>query len=71
MTDLRDKMKDITVPLLLILADGGYQQSYKAMVEPVPDKKIVVVPHTRHFVMLDDPDKFSAALETFLKDHDE
>jgi N-formylmaleamate deformylase len=68
-TDLRDQMKNITAPFLLVLADGGLQNAYKVMVKPIEHKKIVVLPKTRHFVWLDDPDAFDAVLDTFLKDH--
>jgi pimeloyl-ACP methyl ester carboxylesterase len=68
-TDLRDKIAAIKAPFLLVLADGGLQGMYKAMVKPIADKKIVVVPKTRHFVWLDDPDAFDALLDQFLKDH--
>jgi pimeloyl-ACP methyl ester carboxylesterase len=68
-TDLRDQVAKITAPLLLVLADGGYQQMYKTMAQPVHDKQIVVLPHTKHFVMLDDPAAFSAAIEKFLDAH--
>ena len=68
-TDLRDKVAAIKAPFLLVLADGGLQGMYKAMVKPIADKKIVVVPKTRHFVWLDDPDAFDALLDQFLKDH--
>jgi pimeloyl-ACP methyl ester carboxylesterase len=68
-TDLRDKVAAIKAPFLLVLADGGLQGMYKAMVKPIADKKIVVVPKARHFVWLDDPDAFDALLDQFLKDH--
>ena len=38
--------------------------------QAVPDREVVVVPHTRHFVMLDDVDGFSAAVEQFLAKHE-
>jgi N-formylmaleamate deformylase len=68
-TDLRDKVAAIKAPFLLVLADGGLQGMYKTMVKPIADKKVVVVPKTRHFVWLDDPDAFDAILDQFLKDH--
>jgi N-formylmaleamate deformylase len=68
-TDLRDKMASIRAPLLLVLADGGYQTMYRSMVKAVPDHEVVVIPRTRHFVMFDDPAGFNAALDKFLKDH--
>lgn len=68
-TDLRDKISAIKAPFLLVLADGGLQNIYKAMVKPIADKQIVVVPKTRHFVWLDDPDAFDALLDKFLAAH--
>ena len=68
-TDLRDKLGDIRAPLLLVLADGGYQQMYKTMVKPIPDHATVVLAKTKHFVMLDDPAAFDAQLDQFLKAH--
>ena len=68
-TDLRDKIGAIEALFLLVLADGGLQNIYKAMVKPIANKQIVVVPKTRHFVWLDDPDAFDALLDKFLADH--
>lgn len=68
-TDLRDKVSAIKAPLLLVLADGSLQNLYRTMVKTIPDKKIVVLPKTRHFVWLDDPDGFDALLDGFLKAH--
>ncbi|HEX4449581.1 MAG TPA: alpha/beta hydrolase [Kofleriaceae bacterium] len=68
-TDLRDQLAAIRAPLLLVLADGGYQQLYRTMVKPVPNHDIVVIPKTHHFVMLDDPNAFDAALDKFLAEH--
>jgi pimeloyl-ACP methyl ester carboxylesterase len=64
-TDVRDKLAKIKVPLLLVLADGGLQNAYRRMVEPVPDHDVVVLAKTRHFVMLDDPDAFVGAIDRF------
>ena len=68
-TDLRDHLDAIRAPLLLVLADGGYQQLYRAMVKPVPHHEVVVVPKTRHFVMIDAPTAFDAQLDQFLAAH--
>ncbi|HUJ60248.1 MAG TPA: alpha/beta hydrolase [Kofleriaceae bacterium] len=68
-TDLRDQLAKIKAPLLLVLADGGYQQMYRTQVEPVKDHEVVVLAKTRHFVMFDDPDGFVQAIEKFLADH--
>jgi pimeloyl-ACP methyl ester carboxylesterase len=68
-TDVRARLGDITAPLLLVLADGSMQPLYRAQAEPVRDHQIVVLPRTRHFVMLDDPDAFAKALAGFLAKH--
>ncbi|HEY6621823.1 MAG TPA: alpha/beta hydrolase [Steroidobacteraceae bacterium] len=43
--------------------DELYQASYKSM----PNVKIVRVDESRHFIMLDQPKKFDALVEMFLK----
>jgi N-formylmaleamate deformylase len=68
-TDLTDKVRDITAPVLVIAADGGYQQRIRAQIETIPDHEMIVVPHTRHFVMYDDPGAFYRAVDKFLDDH--
>jgi N-formylmaleamate deformylase len=70
-TDIRDKIAAIRAPLLLVLADGGYQQMYRTMIKPIPDHEIVVLAKTKHFVMLDDPNAFYAQFDKFLKAHPE
>ncbi len=65
-TDLRGELGKITAPLLLVLADGGYQQLYRSQVEGVAHKQIVVVPKAKHFVMLDEPEAFAKLLDDFL-----
>jgi N-formylmaleamate deformylase len=68
-TNLTDRMPEIQAPALFVLADGGLQQRIRKQVEGVPDKKIVVVPKARHFVMIDDPKRFIAEIEAFLEAH--
>jgi len=68
-TDLRDKIASISAPLLLVLADGGYQQMYRTMVKPIPHHEVVVIAKSKHFVMLDDPRAFYAQLDQFLDAH--
>ena len=68
-TSVSDKVGRITAPLLLVLADGGYQQMYKHEVAPVPHHEVVVLPHTRHFVFFDDPAGFTRVLAKFLAQH--
>lgn len=68
-TDLTDHVKDITAPVLVIAADGGYQQRIRAQIETIPDHEMIVLPRTRHFVMYDDPDGFFRAIDRFLDAH--
>jgi N-formylmaleamate deformylase len=65
-TDLRADLPQITAPLLLVLHDGGYAQQYRAQIEPVPHREVIVIPKTRHFVMLDDPDAMARAIDAFV-----
>ncbi len=66
-TDVRDTLASIDTPLLLVLADGSLQQSYRRMAAPVPQHEVVVVPKTSHFVMLDDPEGFTRAVAAFIE----
>ena len=68
-TDLREKVARIRAPVLVVLADGALQQQIKAQVEVIPDHQVVVIPHTRHFVMFDDPAGFFRAVDAFLVAH--
>lgn len=68
-TDLTDKVKDIVAPVLIIAADGGYRHRIRAQSEPIPDRELIILPGTRHFVMYDDPDGFHKAVDKFLEDH--
>jgi pimeloyl-ACP methyl ester carboxylesterase len=68
-TDVRASVTDIRAPLLLVLADGGLQQIYRAQAAHVPRKEVVVLPRTHHFVMLDDPAAFVKTLQKFIADH--
>ena len=68
-TDLTDRVKDITAPVLVIAADGGYQQRIRAQIATIPDHEMIVLPRTRHFVMYDDPEGFYQKLDKFLGEH--
>ncbi len=64
--DITQKVATITAPVLLVLADGGLQGRYRKQAASVEHVEIVVVPKTGHFVMLDDPARFTAALGKFI-----
>jgi N-formylmaleamate deformylase len=68
-TDLTDKVKDITAPVLVIAADGGFQGRIRTQIETIPDHAMIVVPHSRHFVWYDEPDGFFKAVDRFLDEH--
>jgi pimeloyl-ACP methyl ester carboxylesterase len=68
-TDLREKVAKITSPVLVVLADGMFQQQITKQIEVIPDHQSIVIPHTRHFVMFDDPPAFFKAIDTFLAAH--
>lgn len=68
-TDLRPAMSGITTPITLVYptspaADAVYRANYK----DAPHVRFVTVDDSAHFVMLDQPAKFAAALEGFLAD---
>jgi pimeloyl-ACP methyl ester carboxylesterase len=68
-TDLRGDLTKIHAPLLLVLADGGYQQLYRSQVEAVAHHEVVVVAKAKHFIMLDDPAALAKLIEKFLGAH--
>ena len=68
-TSVSDKVAHITAPLLLVLADGGYQQMYRQQAAAVPHHEVVVLPHTRHFVFFDDPVGWYRVIDKFLAEH--
>ena len=75
-TDLRDEVRRITVPVRLIGALGAVpetirptvRQAYRAQLDGVPDASVVFADRARHFVMLDDPASFFAALDGILEE---
>jgi pimeloyl-ACP methyl ester carboxylesterase len=75
-TDLRGDVATIKVPTLVLYEyDPTLQQpdatAYEALVKagykPMPNVTLVRVDGSRHFIMYDQPAKFDAALEEFLK----
>lgn len=76
LTDVRPQMASIKIPVLVLFAgyDAASQaeaSKYEAVVradyKPVPNVTIVKVDDSRHFIMYDQPEKFDAAVEAFLK----
>ncbi|HET9621527.1 MAG TPA: alpha/beta hydrolase [Kofleriaceae bacterium] len=68
-TDLTAHVAEITAPVLVIAADGGFQQRIRSQIETIPDHEMVVLPRTHHFVMYDDPDGFYKTIDKFLAEH--
>ena len=64
--DLRPQLSHIRAPVLLVLADGLQQTVYREHARAVPNHEVVVLPGTRHFVFVDDPDGFVTAIKRFL-----
>jgi pimeloyl-ACP methyl ester carboxylesterase len=73
--DLRPKLPDIKMPVTILYpwdksspysqadTDGFYLQNYAAL----PNKKMVRIDSSYHFIMLDQPDAFLAQVDAFLK----
>lgn len=66
-TDLRGDLPRISARVLVVLADGPYQDKIREQVAPVRAHEVVVLPRTRHFVMFDDPGGFYRAVDAFLR----
>ncbi len=74
-TDLRSKLPEIKTPVTMLYpwdatsgmpvtaVDGVYQQNFAAL----PNKKLVRIDDSRHFIMLDQPAAFMAQVDGFLK----
>jgi pimeloyl-ACP methyl ester carboxylesterase len=76
LTDMRPEMAKITTPTLVLYeydaaskmppADA-YEAMMQAAYKPMPNVPLVRVEGSRHFIMYDQPAKFDADLEPFLK----
>jgi pimeloyl-[acyl-carrier protein] methyl ester esterase len=53
----------VTSPNMKAMADGLYAEAYKGL----PGVKLVPVDNSEHFIMLDQPDRFAAEVEGFLR----
>jgi pimeloyl-ACP methyl ester carboxylesterase len=74
-TDIRPQLSKIKIPVTMLYpwdsssgfpqaaTDRLYQENYAAL----PDKKLVRIDDSFHFIMLDQPDKFAAQVDAFLK----
>ena len=68
-TSLDRRLPAITAPVLVLLADEAFAGEIERQVTAIPHHEVHVIPHTRHFVMLDDPRATFAALDAFLAAH--
>jgi pimeloyl-ACP methyl ester carboxylesterase len=66
---VRDELRRIRAPVLVVLADGALQRDFRRQAGAVRDHEVVVVPGTGHFVMIDDPPAFFAVVDDFLIQH--
>lgn len=75
--DLRDKVKAITSPVLLIGASASIadptarkaaEENYRQQVSTIPHCKVVFASKARHFIQYDEPQFFFEQVEAFLKD---
>ena len=74
-TDIRPQLPKIKIPVTMLYpwdALSGYPQAatdrlYQENYAALPDKKIVRIDDSFHFIMLDQPDKFTTQVDIFLK----
>jgi len=75
-TDMRGALAGINVPALVLyeydpsmpMPDAGaYEKTMKASYKSMPNVTLTRMDGLRHFIMYDQPEKFDAALEAFLK----
>lgn len=73
--DLRPGLAAIAVPMTLLYPDNApngapkdmADTAYQAAFAPVPRKTLIRIDNSMHFIMLDQPVQFAAALDAFLK----
>lgn len=75
-TDLRQKISAIQTPVLLVGASSfattpqmqkNAHDTYEAQVAKIPNHKVVMAAHSKHFIMYDDPKFLFQTLDEFLK----
>jgi pimeloyl-ACP methyl ester carboxylesterase len=74
-TDLRPKLREIKTPVTMlypwdsstgmpqVMVEGLYQDNFA----PLPNKTLVRIDNSFHFIMFDQPDAFAAQVDAFLK----
>jgi N-formylmaleamate deformylase len=75
-TDMRPDLAKIKAPILVIAADADGQMprdaieaTWNAQLQAIPSHELIVVEHSKHFVMQDQPDVFYATLDAYLAKH--
>ena len=73
-TDLRGDLARISTPITMlypwqagVLPEERARALYEGEYRSAPNARLVAVPQSRHFVMIDQPDRFAAELRTFLE----
>ena len=76
--DLRQDIANITSPVLLLGASGGFstdeqksamQTLYAQQLQALPKAQLMMNTHSRHFIMYDDPNWLEQQVLTFLGEH--
>lgn len=75
-TDARADLSKIKAPILTIAADdngevprAALEATWQAQLANIPSHELVLIEHSKHFVMIDQPVAFDAALDAFLAKH--
>ncbi len=69
-SDLREKLRDITVPVLVITGDSDRivpREASEAVAAEIPHAHLVVIPHTGHLPHEEAPEIFLQTVTTFLE----
>ena len=45
------------------------ESTWKAQIDKIPVHDVVVIEHSKHFVMVDQPEAFYAAIDAYLAKH--
>lgn len=68
-TDLRPRLVEVRVPTLGIYGIGDtivHPRQYEPLQAGVPHAKIAIMDRSRHFPMIDEPERFNSVLKEFL-----
>jgi pimeloyl-ACP methyl ester carboxylesterase len=74
-TDIRSRLHEIKTPVTLLypwdpltgMPQATFDRLYRESFAPLPNKTIVRIDGSFHFIMLDQPDVFAAQVDVFLK----